>query len=67
MDNKRTAAYRQIMIIATVLLILTVAEYLLAAVTGSAALFFLVALAKGALVVNFFMHVYRLWRPEEAH
>jgi len=67
MEKNRRAAYRQIMIVATVLMILTVAEYALGFVTSSAALFFLVALAKGGLVVHFFMHMYRLWRPEEAH
>lgn len=69
MDKKKRAAFRTINVVAAALLILTVLEYVLADTVGveSAAIFFIIALVKGGLVVNFFMHVYKLWRPEEAH
>ena len=61
----RRAAYRQILIVFLILMALTIFEFALAIVTeGSAALLFIVALVKAALIVNFFMHIYRLWRPE---
>ena len=61
----RRAAYRQILIVFLILMVLTIFEFRLAIVTeGSAALLFIVALVKAALIVNFFMHIYRLWRPE---
>ena len=40
-------------------------EYVIAVTLDSAALLFVVALAKTGLIVNYFMHVYRLWRQEE--
>jgi cytochrome c oxidase subunit IV len=39
-------------------------EFAIAIYLGSAALLFVVALVKAALIVNYFMHIYRLWRPE---
>ena len=59
------AAYRRIFIILILLGVLTIVE-LPAAETGSAILLFIIAFGKAALVVYFFMHVYRLWR-EDAH
>jgi len=49
-----------------ILFVLTVVEYLVARWTGgSASLLFVMALAKTVLIVNYFMHIYRLWREEE--
>jgi caa(3)-type oxidase subunit IV len=69
MDKEKRAAFRTINVVAAVLLVLTILEFVLADSFGveSAAIFFVIALVKGGLVVNFFMHVYRLWRSEEAH
>ena len=58
------AEYRQILIVFLVLAVLTVVEFAIAIYLESAALLFIVALVKAALIVNFFMHIYRLWRPE---
>ena len=66
MEAKRKAAYRQIMIVAAILAVLTDVEFIVAGATdGSATLLFIMALAKTGLIVNYFMHMYRLWREEE--
>ena len=61
-------AYRQGIMVALVLAVLTIAEAALAIYGNysSSALFLIISLIKSALVVNYFMHVYRLWR-EEGH
>ena len=54
-------------IIFVALLVLTIFEYFLGIQEhASAVALFIVALIKAALIVQFFMHVYRLWR-EESH
>lgn len=58
--------YRQVIIISVLLAILTIAEYFVALQFPSAVFLLLIALVKAALIVQFFMHVYRLWR-EESH
>ena len=59
------AAYRTILIVAGVLGVITVAEIFLAEMTnGSAVIMFILGFLKAALVVWFFMHVYRLWRGD---
>lgn len=65
-NEQRGGGYRQIIIISVLLAILTVAEYFVAQVLPSAVFLLLIALVKAALIVQFFMHVYRLWR-EESH
>ncbi len=64
MDKRR--AYRQVLWVFLALAILTGIEYVISQVFPSAALLFLVAFVKAALIVNYFMHIYRLWR-EESH
>jgi heme/copper-type cytochrome/quinol oxidase subunit 4 len=61
----KTDAYRRGVIIFVILAILTIIEFY-AADLNSAALMFLLALAKGALIVHYYMHISRLWR-EESH
>jgi hypothetical protein len=65
MSERRSAAYRQVLFIFILLAVLTGIEYVIAITIESAALLFVVALAKTGLIVNYFMHVYRLWRQEE--
>jgi cytochrome c oxidase subunit IV len=66
MEEKRKAAYREIIFVAIALAVITIVEFILAGLTdGSATLMFILALAKTGLIVNFFMHIYRLWREEE--
>jgi cytochrome c oxidase subunit 4 len=65
-ETNKSADYRRIYIIFFVLAVLTIAEYFVSTQLGSTIFLVLIALAKAALIVQFFMHVYRLWR-EEAH
>ena len=66
METKKKEAYRQIFTIFLILAVLTGVEYVVSQYVPSSILLFLVALVKAALIVNYFMHVYRLWR-EESH
>jgi cytochrome c oxidase subunit 4 len=66
MNEQRGGSYRQVIIISVLLAILTIAEYFVAQAFPSAVFLLLIALVKAALIVQFFMHVYRLWR-EESH
>lgn len=52
-------------IVAVVLAALTVLEYFVGIAYPSATVLFLLALLKAVLVLYFFMHVYRLWRPDD--
>lgn len=61
----KTNAYRLIFYVFVALMALTIAEFF-ASQLGSTALLFIVALIKTGLIVQFFMHIYRLWR-EESH
>ncbi len=64
----KAAVYNQATFIAFVLAILTGAEAYMATndALNSPVFLFIVAFIKAALVVYFFMHVYRLWR-EDGH
>ncbi len=64
MDVQKKSALRQGNIVIGVLAILTIVEFFIAIELDSVVLLFIVALIKAALVVQFFMHVYRLWREE---
>jgi cytochrome c oxidase subunit 4 len=67
-DDKKTAAYRQGVMVFVGLAVLTIAEFFVSAATdGSAVLLLIIALVKAGIIVNFFMHIYRLWRAEEDH
>lgn len=65
--ERKAAAQRTGVIIFAVLMVLTIVEYFIGAVENpSLVLLFIVALVKAALIVQFFMHVARVWR-EESH
>ena len=65
MSEKRPA-YRQILLVFLVLAVLTAIEFAIAINLDNAAVpLFLIALVKAGLIVQYFMHIYRLWRPEE--
>ncbi|GMV85711.1 MAG: hypothetical protein AMXMBFR80_15660 [Dehalococcoidia bacterium] len=59
------------MIVALILAVLTIVEYIFAVEVSQDTVRFtglsLAAVAKAALIVYYFMHVYRIWRTEEAH
>lgn len=61
----KSAALRTSIIVALVLALLTVIEYFVALVYSGAAVLMLLGLAKAYLVVNFYMHISRLWTAEE--
>lgn len=62
MEDRKAADFRQIYVIFLILVVLTAAEFVVSTTIGSAVLLLLIALAKSALIVQFFMHIYRLWR-----
>lgn len=59
------------LIVAAILAILTITEYLFATHVDDDTVRVLgitfSALGKAALIIYYFMHIYRLWRPQEAH
>jgi hypothetical protein len=64
----RKAAYRRGFFVFVGLAVLTVAEFFVAsAAGGSAALLFILALAKAGVIIQYYMHLNRLWGDEEAH
>ena len=67
MSEKRSAAYRLSVTVGLVLAVLTIVEYFAALYTGSTVVLFLLAIFKAVAVLNYFMHVSRLWRQEEGH
>jgi hypothetical protein len=66
LTQKRKSAYRTGLIVLIGLAILSIAEYLSAAL-GSTVIMFLFIMFKAALVMYFFMHIVMVWRTEEAH
>ncbi len=65
--EQQAATYRQASIVAIGLAALTFLEYLMAGseTFDSPVFLTIVAFIKAALVVYFFMHIYRLWREDE--
>ena len=65
MRDKRSS-YRQILLVFLFLVVLTIVEFAAAVYIDNATVpLFLIALVKAGLIVQFFMHIYRLWRAEE--
>lgn len=65
-EDKRSMAYRQGIWVGLGLAVLTVIEFVISQVLpGGAVFLILIALIKAAIIVQYFMHVYRLWRAEE--
>lgn len=62
----RVRAYRRGLLVMLGLLALTAVEFALAQVSGSAVPLLIIGLAKAALIVQYFMHIYLIW-SEEAH
>lgn len=66
MEEKKKAENRRNIIVLVVLAILTLAEFWIALNLESPAVpLLIVALLKAALIVQYFMHIYRLRREEE--
>ncbi len=67
MNGKRAAAYRLSATVALVLAVLTGIEYFVSQDLPSTVLLLLLGLFKAVIVVNYFMHISRLWRQEGSH
>ena len=66
-QENKSSAVRTGYIVFLALAVLTVLEYFVAQLTIPLLVpMFVIALLKAVLIVNYFMHVYRLWR-EESH
>lgn len=67
MSEAKASAQRTGLYVFLALLVLTIAESIVGGLeTPITVLLIIIALVKAALIVYFFMHVYRLWR-EESH
>ena len=65
MHEEKGNPYLTITIVFIVLAVLTAVEYLATIYFDSPIILMILALAKAGLVVNYFMHIYRLWREDE--
>ena len=63
---KRSAAYRQGLLVLVGLAVLTILEYLVSVYFYSVVIILLINLAKAGLILQYYMHVSRLW-SEEGH
>jgi cytochrome c oxidase subunit 4 len=67
MEEKKQAAYRIGVIIFIVLAVLTAVEYVVGLQPNTTVILFIIALIKAGLVVQYFMHVSKLWSEEGSH
>jgi hypothetical protein len=66
-SDLKSVAFRRGMYVFLFLAVMTAVEYVVAISSfNSMVLLFIIALLKAAAIVQYFMHVYRLWR-EESH
>lgn len=66
METRKKADYRRNIYVFIALAILTLVEFYIAInLENPAVPLFIIALVKAGLIVQFFMHIYRLWREEE--
>lgn len=69
MDTRKTTkkglALRRSMIVFLGLAILTAVEFMLAKISVPSIILWIIALSKAGLVINFFMHISRLFQPDE--
>lgn len=64
----RKAAYRQGLYVLIGLAVLTAVEFAVAALLeGSVVFLFVLALAKAGAILQYYMHVNKVWSEEEAH
>lgn len=61
----KSAAFRTSITVALILAVATVVEYFVALVNSGAAVLLLIGLVKAYFVVNYYMHISRLWTAEE--
>jgi hypothetical protein len=63
--TRRSAAYRLGFLVLAALAVLTVVEYLVGVTWSSITLLLVLGLFKAGLIVQYFMHVARVWSEEE--
>jgi hypothetical protein len=64
----RKAAYRQGLLVLIGLAVLTALEFWIATAAGGSTVFlFILVLAKAGLILQYYMHMGRVWGEEEAH
>ena len=66
LQAKRKAAYRLGALVLVGLFVFTIVEYLIGIRWASAVILFIIGLFKAGLIVNYYMHLPRLW-SEEGH
>jgi hypothetical protein len=66
-EEQKSAAYELGGTVLLGLLVLTAAEYAFGVWGVSLVALFIVAMFKGGMILNYFMHVSRLWSEEEGH
>ncbi len=64
-STKKGLALRRGAIVFVALAVLTAVEFILARMAVTSAILWILAIAKAALVINFFMHISRLSQPDE--
>lgn len=66
MEEKKRTEFRRNIFVFVALAALTVIEIIMAINLDSPGVpLLIVALIKASLIVNYFMHIYRLWQPED--
>jgi heme/copper-type cytochrome/quinol oxidase subunit 4 len=66
-EEQKSAAFELGGTVLLGLLVLTAAEYAFGVWGVSLVALFIVALIKGGMILNYFMHVTRLWSEEDGH
>lgn len=67
LEEKKETAYELGGTVLLGLAVLTAAEYAFGVRGFSLVALFIIALLKGGMILNYFMHVTRLWSEEEGH
>lgn len=67
LEEEKSAAFEQGGTVLLGLAVLTAAEFAFGVRAGSIVALFIIALIKGGMILNYFMHVVRLWSEEEGH
>lgn len=66
-SRRKSGIYREGIVVAIALAVLTLLEYFVAITINWASLLMILAILKAALVVYYFMHISALWSDEGGH
>ena len=67
MNEKKSAVYRQGLIVLVGLAVLTAVEYGVSFLDAAFTALFIIGLFKAWLILQYYMHVAKLWSEEEGH